>query len=262
MIRFEMPDAEKTYKGTGISQGLDRGLLVYYGGELLVEEGMGIGACALQSDGFTYFATVKSVKRDGPFVEVEYAIDRRLEYSIFGVRSKLYTKLQEQWVTNFYMKYQKTQDWQLRLGDLMMKLLKMKHIYVKVPSIGEINTKYELGRNFVNVDISCSSMQERSRLFIMNEMGGSIFDRGLVVGELSKAPTGWCSMPGECELYSESHSLAFRLEERGVPDSVSRKLYWGRERIEGTCSWAGFESEILCGAEGFENYRYSIIFRG
>jgi len=262
MIRFEMPDADKTYKGTGVSQGLDRGLLVYYGQDMLVEEGMGLGACALQADSFTYFATVKSVKRDGPHVEVEYAIDRRLEYRVFGIRSKLLTKLQEQWATNFYMKYEKSQDWLLKWGDSMKKLFKVDLVFAEVPAVGVVRTRYEIGEKCVNLDVSCFYNRDNFRLFVMNEVGGSLFNRSLTEGELSGAPSGWCRMPGECELYSETLSMAFSMVEREVPEHINSKLYWGREHIEGACSWAGFESEIRCGKGSFENYRYSIIFRG
>jgi hypothetical protein len=262
VLRFEMPDADKTYKGTGVSQGLDRGLLVYYGEDMLVEEGMGLGACALQADGFTYFATVKSVKRDGPHIEVEYAVDRRLEYRIFGVRSKLLTKLQEQWATNFYMKYEKAQEWLLKCGDSMKRLFKADLVFAEVPAVGFVRTRYEIGDNFVNVDVSCISQRKDLLLFIMNEAGGSLFDRSINQGTVSAAPTGWCRMPEKCELYSDALSLAFTMVERGVPENISSKLYWGREHIEGTCAWSGFESEIQCGTGSFENYRYTIIFRG
>jgi hypothetical protein len=262
MLRFEMPDADKAYKGTGVSLGLDRGLLVYYGGNMLVEEGMGIGACAMQANGYTYFASVKNVKRDGNLIEVEYAIDKRLEYSIFGIKSKLMTKFQEQWATYFYMKFEDIQEKLLRQGDYIKKLFKVELVFAEVPALGVVRTTYEIGENHVHVDVSCTMKEDKFKLFLMNEVGGSIFDRGTSGGEPAKTPTGWCRMPEECELFSETLSLAFKLVERKVPGNVTSRLYWGRELIEGTCSWSGFESEIRCGTGSFENYGYSIVFRG
>lgn len=257
-----MPDMEGLYKGTGISQGLDRGLLVYDDEVLLVEEGMGIGACALQANGFTYFTTVRSVKREGSFVEVESLIDRRLEFSVFGIRSKLITYFQELLATYFYMKQEKRQEQLLMWGHRFMQVFNVKLCFVKTPPLGLVKTRYEIGDDFVTADVSCYTERASGKLFIMNEAGGSKFDRAIVNGEYSNAPSGWQKMESMCELFSDSHSLAFSMDESRVPENVSSSLYWGREHIEGTCSWAGFENEILFTTGNFENYRYSIKFRG
>lgn len=260
MVVFEMPDIEEIYKGAGVSKGLDRGLLVYDHGALLVEEGMAIGACAFQTGGFTYFTSVKSIERKGSFIEVESHIDTRLEFSVFGIRSKLITKSQETLIKHFYMKQEKWQDQLLKKGAIIRKLFRVDVCFVKSPSLGTVKTVYEVGDGMVKTDLSCCA-KGGGRLFVMNEVGGSKFDKSIVNGEISSPPSGWQKIASDCELYSDSHSLAFTMEEDSVPENVKSSLYWGREYIEDVCSWSGFESEIKCSSGKFENYRYSVAFR-
>lgn len=75
MPQYDLTDQ---YKGFGISQGLDRGLLVYHGDTLLVEEGMGIGACAFQTGGFTYFASTRSIQKDQGTMTMTASLDKKL----------------------------------------------------------------------------------------------------------------------------------------------------------------------------------------
>jgi hypothetical protein len=260
MLIFKMPEIEDIYKGTGVSKGLDRGLLVYHNGALLVEEGMAIGACAFQAGGYTYFASVKSIERKGSYIEVESHIDTRLEFSVLGIRSKLITKSQEMLVKHFYMKQEKWQEQLLKKSESMRKLFNVNLCFVKGPSLGTVKTVYEVGEGVVKTDLSCCA-DCGGRFFVMNELGGSKFDKSIVNGEISCAPSGWQKIETGCELYSDSHSLAFTMAEDSVPENVRSSLYWGREYIEGVCSWSGFESEISCSPGKFENYRYSVMFR-
>ncbi len=155
MLIFKMPEIEELYKGTGVSKGLDRGLLVYHNGALLVEEGMAIGACAFQAGGYTYFASVKSIERKGSFIEVESHIDTRLEFSVLGIRSKLITKSQEMLVKHFYMKQEKWQEQLLKKSEIMRKLFNVNLCFVKCPSLGTVKTVYEVGDSIVKTDLSC-----------------------------------------------------------------------------------------------------------
>lgn len=258
MLKF---DISHLYQGTGVSQGLDRGLLVYNDDVLLLEEGMGLGACALQTDGYTHFTSVKSIKKAVDSFEVIGSIDMKLEFKVLGINSNLFAKAQEYIATNIYMKHEKRQDQLLRIGALLRKIFNVEVCYVKVPPLGDVRISYEIGKNEVLVDLSCDTVKTGCKLFMMNELGGSIFDEGIVSGELSASPSGWQKMERGCELYSSVHSLAFTMHERKVPDNVKSKLYWGRELVSNNCCWAGFESEIICDSSKFENYTYSIKFR-
>ena len=255
MLKFDLSDS---YKGIGCSQGLDRGLLVYDEDFLLVEEGMGLGACALQTGGRTYFASMKDFKKTEDSFDAVYNIDMKLEMKILGRNSPLLTIIQEYAAKNIYMKYEKKQTQLLRFAEAFGKLLHVKTCFVKVPSLGAARVKYKLTDSEVTVSLNCEMKKAGSTLFILNELGGSIFDKSIINGVQSSPPSGWQKVKGPCELYSESHMLSFTVEERHVPDNVTSRLYWGREQILDTCCWAGFESEIICGSGVFQNYIYSI----
>jgi len=257
MLRFDM---SPIYKGTGVSQGLDRGL-VYNDDALLVEEGMGLGACAYQADGYTYFTSIKSIKRTSDSFEVIFSINIKLQHMILGIRSDLFTRYQEYIFTNIYMKHEKRQELLLNLGRPLRKLFNLKVCFIKGPPLGEVKIKYELGGNDVSADLSCEMGKKDGKLFVMNELGGRIFDKSILNGKVSAPPSGWQKIANPCELYSSSHSLSFTIFEKYVPDNVRSNIYWGREQTADNCCWAGFESEILCDSNKFENYRYSIAFR-
>jgi len=126
------------YLGTGVSKGLDRGLLVYHDDVLLLEEGMGLGACALQSDGYTHFTSIISIKQTKESYEVVCGIDKRLEWKALGIKSNTLTRALEYFATNIYMKYQKGQVVLLKLGGISQKLFNVKASCVKVPKLGEV----------------------------------------------------------------------------------------------------------------------------
>ena len=249
------------YKGTGVSQGLDRGLLVYYDNILLLEEGMGLGACAFQTGGYTYFTSIKSIKKAEDSFKVVGSIDKKLVWKVLGIKSSLLTRTLEYITTNIYMKHEKSQELLLQLGQLLRMLFNVKACFVKVPPQGEVRITYELRAHEITVDLSCETEKKESKLFVLNELGGSIFDKGLINNELSASPSGWQKIEGLCELYSCAHSLAFTIIERYVPANVQSKLYWGREQTSNNYCWAGFESELICSSRKFNNYRYSIKFR-
>jgi len=259
MLKFDMSDL---YKGTGVSRGLDRGLLVYDDDVQLLEEGMGLGACALQTGGRTYFASIKDIKMVGNLFDVKYSIDMKLELEILRIKSQLITLAQEYLITNIYMRHAKRQEQLLKFGAVLRKLFNLKTCFVKVPSLGEVRIRYELGNGDILVGLCCELEKIGGKLFVMNELGGSIFDKSIVNGKLSNAPSGWQKMKNPCKLYSSTHSLSFSIDERYVPDNVKSELYWGREQVTNHCCWAGFEIEILCESGKFNNYIYSITLKG
>ncbi|MGV8905414.1 MAG: hypothetical protein ACOH15_02310 [Acetobacterium sp.] len=254
-------DISNEYIGTGVSHGLDRGLLVYSGDVLLLEEGMGLGACALQTEGYTYFTSIKNIKREKDSFEVECTIDKKLVWKVLGVRAKLLTRILEGITSNIYMKQENKQRKLLRLGGLLCKVFSVNSCFVNVKSQGEVRIVFEIEDNEILVDLSCKTEKMGSKLFVMNELGGSIFNKGIINHELIGPPSGWNKIEKPSELYSPSQALAFTLVESHVPDNVRSTLFWGRELAGNSYCWAGFESEILCESSEFENYRYSIKFR-
>lgn len=257
MLDFDIIDE---YKGIGVSRGLDRGLVALRDGKIIVEEGMGIGAVAVQADGYTYFSSVRSVQKENGRILVISDVDKRLEWKALGLRLRPLTRALEYICTNVYMKNEKKQGMLLRLGGMLRKIFNVEACFVEVPSKGEVRTLYSVNGNEVSVDLSCDIKKKACRIFVMNEMGAGIFDKGVINGNMSEPPSGWQKIEKECELLSSTHSLKFAILESRIPDGVASQLYWGREMAEGYC-WAGFESEIFCDSGRFENYQYSIIFK-
>jgi len=249
------------YQGYGFSQGLDRGLLVYHDYALLLEEGMGLGACALQSEGSTYFASINDIKMVNGSYHARYSFDRKLEVTVFGIKLHLITRMQEYLVKNFYMNHEKKQDQLLKLGLLFRKFFRVKNCFARVQSLGEVIISYKLCNNEILVNLSCKTEKQGNCLYVMNELGSSFFDQSIQDGEISPPPSGWQKIERPCELYSSIHRLAFAIVERNVPNNVRSSIYWGREHMVNHSCWAGFENEIIIESGELENYQYSVQFR-
>jgi len=254
-------DISHQYKGTGVSQGLDRGLLVYDDDILLTEEGMGLGACAFQIGGYTHFTSIKSISKARDSFRVVSKIDKMLVWKILGIKSKSLTRGMEFITTNVYMKQEKRQGKLLELGDVLRRIFNVEASFVDVPTQGEVEITYEIGENAILVNLSCETKKTGSRIFVMNELGGSLFNRSIIGGKIAAPPTGWEKLKGPWELYSYVHGLTFTCVQENIPENVTSKLYWGREQTANNYCWAGFESELFSRSLKFSNYRYSIRFR-
>lgn len=257
MLAFKL---SQEYQGSGVSEGLDRGLLVYQDGELLLEEGMGIGACAVQQEGFTYFRSLKSTLEKENRFEAIYSLNKKLIWTLFGIPSNFITRFMDYSSTNLYMNHERIQAFVFKMGVFFFKVFRMKVNFVEMMSMGEAHVIYEVRENEVFVDFSCSTNQRKCKIFVMNELGGNFFNQGMIKGRIVLPPPGWQKVPKEAELYSATKSLAFKMVELKIPHEVLSTLYWGRE-ISKEHQWAGFESELLSNKGNFMNYIYSIKFR-
>lgn len=260
MLKFDMSD---TYQGMGVSRGLDRGVLVYHDDTLLLEEGMGLGACALQTNGYTYFASVKTIKKIESGFAVVLDIDQQLVWQVFGANARLLTRILEKLTTHIYMKQEKRQNAFLKLGNKLRQLFKVSSCFIAVPKQAEGLMVIKVGDNRVAVDLSIKTATKNGKwkFFVMNELSGSYFDKGLINGDVISPPTGWQKLIETAELYSDERGLAFTLEEIQIPVNVKTTLYWGRESISNNYCWAGFESELSCETQQFDHYKYVIKFK-
>ena len=81
MIEF---DLSTNYKGEGISEGLERGILVFFEGKNLVQEGMGLGTVALRSRNLTYFGKKNRLRKiSANEYAKEFNIDTVMTWKIF-----------------------------------------------------------------------------------------------------------------------------------------------------------------------------------
>lgn len=221
---------------------------------------MGLGACAIQTGGYTYFATVKSSRETEGSIEVVYNLDRRLERRIAGIRSALLTRAMEYICSNLYMKLENQQNLLLRLAVWIQKLFRIEVLFAEVPPMGEITVQYDVSDYEVTVDLCCKTGFNKCTLYVMNELGANFFNLGLKNGKLVPPPSGWQKLDGFCELCSSTYKLAFTVVEKHIPDYVRSSIYWGRELSAIHC-WAGFESEIPFDNGYIDHYIYSVQFR-
>lgn len=257
MIKFEM---SKEYRGSGASKGLQRGLLAYHEGEQIVNEGMGIGICAIQAGGLTYFSTIEEIEMKAGSVRVSYKIDNVLTRSIFGVKSRLLTRILEYFTTSIYMKSEKIQDSLLTAGDFLRGALSIETTFEKSACMANVDVVYTIGEFDVNVSVSCDSKAENSKIFVMNELGGSVFKEAENNGVVCRPPSGWQRFVEGSRLYSPERKISFTIREKSVPEGVKSSLYWGREIARGY-NWAGFESMLIAENGIVDGYEYKIEFK-
>jgi hypothetical protein len=257
MLTFEM---SKQYKGTGISNGLDRGLLVYQNGNLLLDEGMGMGAVAVQSAGMNYFATIQNINNSTNRIEVALTVDKMMQRTIYGIPSKPLTRFIERTCTNMYKERERSQSFWFGIGELINFLLQIKVEYVPVTSIGAFNVTYEILKDEIRVNIRGSLSGNAGKIYIMNELSGRLFCNGIKAGKITPPPHGWQKVTKESHLYSEERGLTFATKEISTSDNILSNLYWGREADKDHC-WAGFIFELQTKSREYNQFAYSIEFQ-
>lgn len=259
---------DKNYDGQGISKGIQRGLLPYLNGKLIVQEGMGIGAFAVQCKNRTYFCSIDKITEENTsdkVISVKYQVDRRLDWAFLNKPSSVLTSFLEFIASKCYMKLEAFQGPLLKLGTFFRKIFGIKIAFKKLESLGEINAKYTIKHSEVHIEVDCNLSISNYRLFVMNEIGGELFSQAVSNGYESTPPTGWQCIeknvdnPQSHMLTSPSVGASFYMQELCVPENLESRLFWGREVSRGY-NWAGFESEIICSETGFSGYTYRIGF--
>lgn len=260
---------DENYDGQGISKGIQRGLLPYLDGKLIMQEGMGIGAFAIQCENRTYFCSIDKITEknaSGKVILVQYRIDRRLDWTFLNRSSSVLTTFLELAASKCYMKAEAFQGPLLKLGTLFRKLFGIRIDFKKIESLGKIRAKYTIKESEVYIEVDCKSTCKDYKLFVMNEIGGELFSQAVVDGCEANPPTGWQRLEEKGTDDKRSHMLtsaslgvAFYMEEILVPSNIETGLFWGRE-VSGGYNWAGFESEIKCLEDGFSGYIYKICF--
>jgi len=256
MLTFDM---SKKYKGTGISNGLDRGLLVYQNGDLLLDEGMGLGAVAIQTAGMNYFASIRQINKSFDKIEALLSIDKLLLRTIYGIPSKPLTRFIEKICTNMYKEREQSQGAWFILGGWINYLLQIKVSFVEVAPKGKFVLNYHILPNEIRMDLSGSLVQHADNIFVMNELSGILFHDGIQDGVLTPPPSGWQLANRESQLFGQDRRLAFTSEELCTPEMLETQLYWGRESDKDHC-WAGFIYELQTEATEFKHFSYTVRF--
>jgi hypothetical protein len=248
------------YYGIGISNGLERGLLVFHDGHPLIDEGMGIGACSVKKDGYTYFSSIVSIMPSGSVTQVELSLDKMLMRTIWGIHSKPLTWLIERTCRCLYQRNERNQGLLFTAGGLINRLLRIEVDYVRVQPIGKMSVIYRIDGDIVRVHVSGQLIKPVEAIYVMNEMSGAIFDAGIVDSSIVQPPSGWQKVKKDCRLYSKFRDISFHVAMENPSADTNIQLYWGRETDHEHC-WAGFIYELPNQRCGFNGLDYIVTFQ-
>ncbi len=255
--------SDDSYRASGKSTGLARGLLVAVaGGRNLTQDGMGLGSPALKTEHGTYFSRscVTDVAGDGRVVKV-FRMDTELAWGAFGRPSHALTHFFGR-IGEVYMHVPPLQIF-LPLGTLFRTVGRIRPAPVRISPMAEIVFKYRISGTTVEVSCRIRALQDRlPRIYLLNELGADIFRAGWRDGALTAPPPGWKELPEDSRagLYAPEHRLLFRISDITTGGTAGHRVYWGRERTRDIC-WAGFEIEVEPPAGAREiDCRYTISF--
>ena len=260
MIRF---DLSNNYKGEGISEGLERGILVFFDGKNLVQEGMGLGTVALRTRNLTYFSKKSRLKKisENEYVK-EYYIDTVMTWKLFNKRSIVLTKLLEE-CGNFYKKEGgSTQDLLLNMGVWLRKILGITSEMANYRRLGKVIFNYRLYEKEVIISVDFSQIlndnpENLKFVCILNELGGDYFNSSRIGKNMLSAPSGWNKIKDSeslkrIKLFSEGLKLEFGMDIlRNIPN-FKINHFFGREKVA-NYNWAGFVMELEIGSADYRN---------
>ncbi|TFG29006.1 MAG: hypothetical protein EU532_04080 [Promethearchaeota archaeon] len=244
------------FKGIGISEGIERGLLVDHNDKCIVQEGMGLGAPAIKTRNGTYFSCSSFLQKisENEYKKIFY-IDSELVWEIFEINSerlhdsRLLTTFINK-LTDLYKKLPYLQESLLKLGIYSRDFFQTKSKIRPSVCLGKIVFYYTILKTGVTIEVDFSHIlkfnkKSISKICIMNELGGDYFDSRKVGSKIGDPPSGWVKInPGEDnKLYSKGFNLDFAVEILKFPTDYQFDFVYGREKFSNFC-WAGYDIEI------------------
>jgi hypothetical protein len=249
------------YPGEGVSHGLARGLLVFYGDCNLTGEGMGIGTIALRDRTTTYFSRSRKDATDenGVFTST-FTLDTRMTWIIRGKPSPLLTRWIEYGIST-YMRHPRVQSLVMLPVPPLRSLLNIRPLFETIPSLGSVTFTYRIAGLSVTIEVHFNlTAQAPMTVCILNELSGSWFTAGWDGEHVTSPPPGWekiTHMP--VSVVDPTHRIRFFLNQPSV--SPPYTLYRGREQTGDAC-WAGFciELDFKDGSRKLHDLQYSVGF--
>ena len=251
-------------QGEGISQGLARGLLVYYGDCNLTGEGMGIGSIALRDQEYTYFSRSWSDSTEAGVLKRTFTIDTRMRWSIRGKPSGLLTRWIESGI-GAYMQLPRLQSIIMRPVLPLRTLLSIHPLFETIPPRGRVIFTYRVTGPHVEVHVEMNvAVRHQDTLCLLNELSAAWFTAGWDGKRTASPPPGWekvSSTQLPVSLVDPAHGIRFFMGQPSVNPPVPFTMYRGREHTGDLC-WAGFCIELgpLDDSQGLPEVRYCIGF--
>jgi hypothetical protein len=259
-----IPDT--TYRGEGISQGLARGLLVYYGDLNLTGEGMGIGSVAIRDHECTYFSRSWTDSADSGVLKRTFTLDTRMMWGIPGKMSGTLTRCIEYGISA-YMQLPRLQ------GSIMVSVLPFRNllgihpVFETIPPRGKVTFTYRVTGHTVDVRVENDMpFRPKDTLCLLNELSAAWFTDGWDGKRPASPPPGWEKVGPDqlpMSLVDPVHGIRFFIDQPSVSPFVPYTVYRGRERGGDLC-WAGFCLELgpIDGVQESLEARYCIGFSG
>ncbi len=252
------------YAGEGKSQGLARGLLVYYGDRNITGEGMGIGSIALRDREYTCFSRSWTDSEEDGVLRRTFALDTRMRWGIRGIPSSLLTR----WIesgTSTYMLHPRLQHIVMLPVFPLRRLLGIHPLFETIPSRGTVTFTYRVTGLHVEVHAEIDVLTgSRDTLCLLNELSAAWFTAGWDGEQPAAPPPGWEKVSLDqlpVSLVDPVHGIRFTMDKPSASTPVPLAVFLGREHTGDLC-WAGFCIELgpLDGSQEFPEIRYSIGF--
>jgi hypothetical protein len=255
---------DSVYQGEGISRGLARGLLVYYGDCNLTGEGMGIGSIALRDHECTYFSRSWTDSTESGVLIRTFTLDTCMMWGIRGKPSNILTR----WIECGISAYMQLPGFQ-RLFMLpvlpLRTLLGIHPFFETIPPRGEVTFMYSVTGQNVEIQVkSTIPVRPKDTLCLLNELSAAWFTAGWDGKRKVTPPPGWEKVGPDqmpVSLVDPVHGIRFFMDRPSVNPSVPYTIYRGREQSGDLC-WAGFCLELgpLDGVQESLEARYCIGF--
>jgi hypothetical protein len=252
------------YQGEGISKGLARGLLVYYGDQNLTGEGMGIGSIATRDHECTYFSRLCTDSTESGVLKRTFTLDTRMRWSIRGKPSNLLTRWIEHGISA-YMQLPRYQRIIMLPVPAISTLLDIQPLFETIPSRGKVTFVYRVTGNTVEVQVEINApFRPQDTICLLNELSAAWFTAGWDGERMVSPPPGWEKVRSDqlpVSLVDPVHGIRFFMGQPSVSPPVPFTIYRGREQTGDVC-WAGFCIELgqLDGSQVLPGVRYSIGF--
>jgi hypothetical protein len=229
---------------------LQKGLVLIFDGEELIEEGVGFGVPVVRYADKTYFSSsaVVSVEENGNLCALEkrFALDtvsRKRFWKASYINDGFYSFFHK-----FFNKAYKGHKSLTPAFNRTMELrraVKIQTEFVKVKPRGTITFKYSFQPNTIkiNVDLSDLELSGCQEILLLNEQGSNFFRKyrdsdGLKL--FDEKIGAWENVRAkEATLSDDKDTLEFTLE-----NSSEAALFRGLERIKGRFSWAGLSYSL------------------
>ena len=256
--------SDTAYRGEGISQGLARGLLVYYGDCNLTGEGMGIGSIALRDHECTYFSRSWTDSTESGVLRRTFTLDTRMMWGIRGKPSNVLTRWIESGISA-YMQLPWFQSFLMLPVPPLRTLLGIHPLFETTPSRGKVTFTYRVTGHHVEVQVKMNMpVRPQDTLCLLNELSAAWFTAGWDGKQPISPLPGWekvSSAQLPVSLIDPVHGIRFFLGQPSASPPVPHTIYRGREHTGDLC-WAGFCLELghLDGSQGLPEIRYCIGF--